>query len=201
MLLIFIMRKLILILSLALLTGCSNVLPDSGSNQITEYKLPSETFAFFEHSDFRIQYPVSYETLRQNQLSSKFSNQAIVAFVSNFKSNFFTSNLVVEKVKVAPNLSSTLFAESVIENNKKQLNTYTELDRTTATSLVNSVPVTTIMIRFTGRLELSNDLVEYVQVYLTDGTNGYIATASYDPNDPNLEADKLIDSLKTFILK
>jgi len=195
------MKKLLFVPLMLILIGCSKVIPESNTNNITEFILPSDQFAFFEHTDFRIQYPVSFETLKQNQLETKFSNDAQVAFVSNLKSAFFTSNIVVEKIKVAPNLTSTLFAESIIENNKKQLNTYTELDRKTVTSFVNGSPVTTILIRFTARLELSSDLVEYVQTYLTDGTNGYVATAAYDPVDPNLEAEKLIDSLKTFILK
>ena len=188
-------------MSCLLLIGCG--LSPSGSLDTTSTFttiLPSDQFAFFEHKEFRIQYPVSFETLKQNQLESKFSNKALVAFLSNQKSEFFTSNIIIEEVDLGSNVSSEVFAESIIENNKKQLNTYQELDRKITSALVSNIPTTTILIRFNGRLELSSDLVEYVQVYLTKENKGYIATSAYDPQDPFLEADKLIDSLKTFQL-
>ncbi len=201
MLLILYMKKIVLCMMFALVvSGCSKVLPKSTEQTVQEVILPSEQYSFFEHAEFRIQYPVSFEILKQNQLKNKFSNQAMVAFLSNQKSDFFTSNIVVEKVDLTNNIASEVFAESIIENNKKQLQTYRELDRKLITSIVNSQAVTTTMIRFEGRLQLTNDLVEYVQVYLTNSNSGYIATASYDPLDSNLEAEKLIDSLKTFIL-
>lgn len=195
-------RFTILIMSCFLLIGCG--LSPSGNLEttttFTPTILPTDQYSFFEHKEFRIQYPVSFETLKQNQLASKFSNDALVAFLSNQKSDFFTSNIIVERVDLGAAVSSELFAESIIENNKKQLNTYQELDRKITSSLVLNSPVTTILIRFNGRLDLSSDLVEYVQVYLTNEDKGYIATAAYDPQDPFLEADKLIDSLKTFQL-
>lgn len=195
------MKKFILSLFLFALCGCGfSPKADLTTTQISPVILPTEQFSFFEHTEFRIQYPVSFEILKQNQLESKFSNKALVAFLSNQKSEFFTSNIIIEEVDLAGLIASETFAESIIENNKKQLNTYQELDRKITSAFVNKAPVTTILIRFNGRLDLSSDLVEYVQVYLTKENKGYIATAAYDPQDPFLEADKLIDSLKTFQL-
>ena len=195
-------RFTILLMSCFLLFGCG-LSPSGNLDSTTSYTptiLSSDQYSFFEHKEFRIQYPVSFETLKQNQLENKFSNKALVAFLSNQKSEFFTSNIIIEEVSLGTTVSSELFAESIIENNKKQLNTYQELDRKITSSLVAGSPTTTIMIRFNGRLDLSSDLVEYVQVYLTKENKGYIATSAYDPQDPFLEADKLIDSLKTFQL-
>ena len=89
----------ILLMSCFLIFGCG-FSPSGDLDSATTYTptiLPSDQYSFFEHKEFRIHFPVSFETLKQNQLENKFSNKALVAFLSNQKSEFFTSNIIMRK--------------------------------------------------------------------------------------------------------
>lgn len=163
--------------------------------------LPTENYSYFETSEFSIQYPLGWTTLTKSQISEQFKDNIEVAFTSNFKDPFFTPTITVEKVALDTALSVTAFADAMIKQNQGMLINFTEIERQSVSTLVTGQTVLATLIRFSGKEKLQDDTLEYLQIYLNNGTTGFIATAAYDPNDENNQADKVVDALRTLKLK
>ena len=93
------------------------------------------------------------------------------------------------------------FAESLIASNEKRVINFTEVERMNETITVGGVTSDTILLRFTGKENLADETLEFLQVYGVKGTNGYVVTGAYDPNDQDNEATKIVQSLQTFKIK
>jgi hypothetical protein len=182
--------------SVLILTGCSG---SSESDQVG-LVLPEENYKFYKSTDLQMQYPMNWKVMTKAEIGTKFKESFEVAFVSNFKDPFFTPTVTVEKVLLESELTSEAFADSVINQNKESLVNYAEIERQTVSTLVGNEPTLTTLVRFSGKEKIQDDLVEYVQIFLTKGEIGFVGTAAFDPTDENSEFDKMVDTLRTIKL-
>lgn len=189
---------IITVLSFSLM-GCS-----SGSTDTEDsigLVLPESNYKIYASPELQIQYPINWNVLSKSDVNSKFKENIEVAFISNFKDLFFTPVITIEKVKVAASTSSESLADSIVARNSNSLIDYALLERQNVSTLVGGQTVLTSIVKFKGKEKLSDDTLEYLQMFLVAGETGYIATGAYDPTDNKAEVEKMIDSLRTFRLK
>ena len=159
--------------------------------------LPEENYKFYKNTDLQVQYPMNWKVMTKTEINSEYKENFEVAFVSNFKDPFFTPTITFEKTLLKSAITSEQFAESIINQNKVSLVNYAEVERQTVSTLVSGEPVLTTLIKFTGKEKIQDDLIEYIQIFLTKGEVGFIGTAAFDPTDENSEFEKMVNTLRS----
>jgi hypothetical protein len=183
--------------SFLILAGCSG---SSSAPETIGLTLPAANYSNYATADFRIQYPIDWEVLSQQEISSKFRQRLEVAFLSNFKDLFFTPVITVEKVALTENINSMEFADQNISKNASTLIDYILVDRQPVTLERKGSPVLTEIVKFRGKERIQNDILEYIQIFAVKDQSGFIVTGAYDPTANRTEEDKIVNSLKTLKL-
>lgn len=186
-----------LIGSTLVLSGCFG----GGSSETSTESLSTENFATFDNKVVAMQYPVNWKLKTGDQIDSDMRDSLIAVMTSNFKDPFFTPVITIEQVAVSEGVGSVDFAESTIKSNSLRLIGYEELERKDITTYKGGVAVNTKLVRFRGKEKLDDQVLEFLQVFLTQDGIGYTVTGAYDPNDEDSEASKIVQSLNTFSLK
>lgn len=193
-------KKILLVatVSIMFLAGCGG----SGSSQADTIglTLPAANYTTFTASEFRIQYPIDWEVLSQQEISSRFRQRLEVAFLSNFRDLFFTPVITVEKVELTESMNSMQFADQNIARNASTLIDYVLVDRQPVTLERQGAPVLTEIVKFRGKQRIQDDVLEFIQIYAVQGADGLIVTGAYDPTSDRTQEDKIVNSLKTLKL-
>jgi len=182
------------------LAGCGGGTTVTDQSQVS-LVLPGENFESFETEFFFMQYPRDWEIKDNSQVVSQFKDTVQAVFVSNFKDPFFTPVISVEAIKNVDGLGNPEFAEAFIKQNENSLISYREIERKSVPLNVGDLGVNSYLIRFQGKEKLSDDILEYLQVYLVKNEWGYVVTAAFDPNSEGFEVDKMVQALQTVRLK
>ena len=179
-------------LSLIALAGCFGF---GGNDEVVVQDLPVDQYALHESGAYRINYPIGWQV--RTDFSGDIERATEVAFVSNVKEVFFTPVVTVASQPVGSEVTSRDFALNIIEQNKQILVAYNELERTE----VATVDGEGVLVRFTGKTEAADSPVEYLQTYHVSADRGYVITGAHDPNGDPLLFERLVDSVRSFVLR
>lgn len=193
-------RNIILLLTVftIFLTGCGG--SGGSSSESIGLTLPEANYTTFNTTDFRIQYPIDWQVLSQQDISSRFRQRLEVAFMSNFKDLFFTPVITVERVSLSEAMNSMEFADQNIAQNSSTLIDYILIDRQPVTLERRGSPILTEIVKFRGKQRIQDDVLEFIQIYAVRDSSGFIVTGAYDPASNRTDEDKIVNSLKTLKL-
>jgi len=163
--------------------------------------LPAESYKTFETEHFAMQYPRDWDVKNNAQVANQFKETVQAVLISNFKDPFFTPVITIEALKNAEGLGNPEFAEAFIKKNESGLISYVEIERKSIPLNVGDAAINSYLIRFKGKEKLSDDVLEFLQVYLAGGEWGYVITGAFDPNSEGLEIDKMVQALQTVRMK
>ena len=177
------MKKLIVILSL-FLVACSSSNDNSNVGQAIQGN--------FETSNFTIYVPESWEILDQSTFTSNVPQEIMAAFRSNERSDIFTTVVNVAETPLPADINTVEFARSSLQKIKSGLTGYQEISRTEGDKTT---------IRFKGKRNASDSMLEHIVIYQVKDGLGYSVTASFLELEDESIVNTAIEMLESFSLK
>ncbi len=192
------MRKLLasLLLATISLSACG------GSEETTEGETTEsdENFYFtYETADFTMEVPDQWEII--DSFTSEYPDDLRTAFKNNVQNSVFTANVTVMRTENTESETSYDFAQRMLADHKASLINYELLSQEVITLEVDGAASKTSLSKFEGKNESSGTLLNYMQVTLTNGSEAWIATASYRGGEDEFTIEELETMLKSFTLK
>ncbi|MEK7673047.1 MAG: hypothetical protein AAB373_04130 [Patescibacteria group bacterium] len=196
------MKKTLFCLITALsltITGCWGG-DDEVSPGSTEQETPGKVT--YTNDDFSMQIPTDWEVIASDSFTSTVPAQTVVGFRNNIKNDVFTANVNIAKADISEQagLDSQNYAKSVVAKAKKSLVNYQQISLEDYKISVNDTAVETFIAEFEGKKRASDPVVHFKQIYVVNGSTGYIITGAYLPTDNEDVAVNIEAMLKSFAL-
>ncbi|MBU1019384.1 MAG: hypothetical protein ABII07_04005 [Patescibacteria group bacterium] len=170
------MKKLLLLplLLLLLLTGClGNVTPEENTDNPLYYKYSGATYS--------IEVPNDWEVI--SQFTSDYPSNTLVAFKNNLKDQDFIANVNIVANTLGKGLGNGDYAIEMLKYHEGTLIDYKLLEQQEVEVIVAGQSIPTYLNYFEGRNSVSSDLLRFLQVYVVSENFGYIATATFLPDE------------------
>jgi len=186
------MKKLIALIALLIaFSGCGNEnnTPEQGEN-------PS--YYVYSTTSFSIDVPNDWEVI--SQFTSDYPTNTLIAFRNNIKEQDFIANVNV----VGNDVGDTNNGDYAIEMLKKHSETlidYKLLEQKEIEIFIGGQLTPAYRNYFEGRNSPDTDIIKFIQVYAVKDGIGYIATASFLPNEDEFVIDTCVDMVESLEIK
>jgi len=177
---------LIIMLFAGFLTGC-------GGGKSTTI----QTLTPYEGGDFTINIDPSWKIINQSDFYSEIPKETLVAFTTPEAYNGFYINVNVIKEDLKQGISSIDYGRANINLSAQNLTDYQKIQEVTLE--VGGQPA--LLHIFQARLNPTEKLIKFVQLYATKGNFGYIVSGGMLPDTPKPIRDLVGATVTSFNLR
>ncbi|PKL36928.1 hypothetical protein CVV38_03510 [Candidatus Peregrinibacteria bacterium HGW-Peregrinibacteria-1] len=174
---------------LTILTGCS------GGGVVS---LPTESYV---SSIFSIDKPLEWDVLEGGDFTSNVPLQALVSFKDNVGHELFVANVSVLAEAVGEGFIQADYTNSQRAKNKESLLGYQELSVSALEIDQGKSTVEADLVRFQGKREVKDPLVEFEQLTVVSGGVAYMVLGAYIPADNVSKVATVREMVRSFVLR
>lgn len=189
------MKKLLNIaLTITLITifsGCTN-----GENTTGQGSNPS--YYIYSTNSFSIEVPNDWEVI--SQFTSDYPTNTLVAFRNNIKEQDFLANVNIVGNNIEE-ISNGNYAIEILQKHSETLLDYKLLEQKEIEIFISGQLTPAYRNYFEGRNSLDTDILKFIQVYAVKDNIGYIATASFLPNEDEFVINTCVNIVESLEIK
>ncbi len=178
---------LLIIVFVGVLSGCG-----SGESNATTQNLKA-----YDSLDFSINIDPTWKIINESDFYSEIPQETVVAFTTPEAYNGFFINVNIVKEDLKQNVSSVDYGRANINLSAQNLTDYQKLQEVQMDLGGESA----LLHIFQARLNPSEKLIKFVQIYATKGNYGYIVSGGMLPDTPKQIRDLVGATVTSFRLK
>lgn len=182
-----IIATLIVIISAGFLSGCGG-----GGQAVTTSSLKP-----YEGDTFTINVDPSWKVINQSDFYSEIPKETAVAFTAPEAYNGFYINVNVVKEDLKQAISSIDYGRANMNLSAQSLTDYQKIQE----AQIDMKGAPALLHIFQARLNPSEKLIKFVQLYATKGNYGYIVSGGMLPDTPQATRDTVGAMVTSFQLK
>lgn len=192
------MRKLALLMIGTLLfsTACFGGGEENTGGEVVDTDEPY--FFMYRTAEFEMEVPDTWD--RINSFTSEYPEEVRIAFRNNVKDGDFVANVNVLREDNPKNLTTADFAQKKLASHAETLLNYQLLSQEELTLNIGNNSSASLLNTFQGKHTSSGQTLEYMQVYLASGDQGWTITAAYTPNEDPFVIERMRRMLTSFTL-
>ncbi|HAU39369.1 MAG: hypothetical protein UV80_C0014G0005 [Candidatus Peregrinibacteria bacterium GW2011_GWF2_43_17] len=186
------MKKILALVALLIaFSGCSNeeTTPEQGTNP---------TYYVYSTNSFSLEVPNDWEVI--SQFTSDYPTNTLVAFRNNIKEQDFLANVNIVGNTVGE-ISNGDYAIEMLKKHSETLIDYTLLEQKEVEIFVGGQLTPAYRNYFEGRNSPDTNTLKFIQVYAVKDGIGYIATASFLPNEDTFVTDTCVNMVESLEIK
>lgn len=189
------MKKLIIsvLMGILLLSGCT--ISSDGNTTTSDnpiyYSYGNDTYGVNVANDWEV----------ITEFTSNYPQNTIAAFRNNVKNDQFIANVNIVANTIEEGLSNGDYALEMLQSHSESLIDYKLLEKKEINIIVEGQVSPTYMATFQGRNNIDSDLLQFAQVYGANNGFGYIATATYLPDEDQFAVETAIHMIESLELK
>ncbi len=186
------MKKLFALIALLIaFSGCTSgeIAPDQGTNP---------TYYVYSTNAFSLEVPNDWEVI--SQFTSDYPTNTLVAFRNNIKEQDFLANINIIGNNVGE-ISNGDYAIEMLNKHSETLIDYQLLEQKEIEIFVEGQLTPAYRNYFEGRNSTDTDILRFIQVYAVKDSIGYIATASFLPNEDEFVIDTCASMVESLEIK
>ena len=176
---------LVIMLFAGFLAGCGG---DEGS---------AHNLQVYDGGEFTINIDPTWKIINQSDFYSEIPKETVVAFTTPEAYNGFFINVNIVKEDLKQNISSVDYGRANINLSAQNLTDYQKIQETQID--VSGMPAPLHI--FQARLNPTEKLIKFVQLYATKGNYGYIVSGGMLPDTPKPIRDLVGATVTSFNLK
>lgn len=186
------------VLSLLTLSGCINL---GGGSTAGTANTASTTTQTYDTSEFTITIPQGWEIIEKKDFTSEVPQETQVVFRNNVKNENFTANVNIVKNILQQPVSTTDYANMVLNREKTGLYNYTESRKDSTKISIGGTDTDTFFVLFEAKKSASDNVVRYLQTYAVKADSAYIVTGAVSPQENAAMIATVESTVKSFKLK
>lgn len=172
-----------------------------GTSSTTQYDINTIDYTAYSNANFSILYPNDWEIIERGNFPSSVSNDVIVVFKNNIKSEIFTANLSLAIGISDQKINTKDFALNTLEKAKVNLIDFVELNQSEDSVKSGTTELPAYVAQFSGKKQNSSPKIIFTQLYVAKDKVIYTLTAAYQTNEDESIVKKVNDMLNSFSLK
>ncbi len=185
---------------LTLLTTLSILLTMSGCSEGTSEDVAENPLYYtYSASSFELEVPNDWETI--SQFTSDYPHNTLVAFRNNLKDQDFIANVNIVANTVDKGMNNGDYGIEMLQTHSEDLIDYRLIEKQEIEIVINGEATPTYLNYFEGRNSIDTDLLRFVQVYGINNQIGYIATATFLPDEDEFIIENCVHMAKSLTLK
>ncbi|MFA6528790.1 MAG: hypothetical protein WCT46_04595 [Candidatus Gracilibacteria bacterium] len=187
------MKKLIItfLVGILLVSGCTSSTSGTTSENPVYYSYGNDTYGIDVANDWEV----------ITNFTSNYPQNTIAAFRNNIKNDKFIANVNIVANTVEEGLSNGDYALEMLQSHSESLIDYKLLEKTEINITVGGQVSPTYMTVFQGRNKIDGDLIKFAQVYGVNNGLGYIATATFLPDEDQFVVETCVHMIESLKLK
>ena len=182
-----ILSAVIVIIFAVLLTSCG------GSNQTA----PTSSLKPYDGGEFTINIDPSWKIINQSDFYSEIPKETVVAFTAPEAYNGFFINVNIVKEDLKQATSSIDYGRANMNLSAQNLTDYQKVQE----AQIDMKGTPALLHIFQARLQPTEKLIKFVQLYATKGNYGYIVSGGMLPDTPQATRDLVGAMVTSFLLK
>lgn len=188
------MKKILIsfLTGLLLISGCGNSDGDATTSE-------NPIYYSYGNDTYEIDVANDWEVI--TEFTSNYPQNTIAAFRNNIKNDEFIANINIVANTVEEGLSNGDYALEILQSHSESLIDYKLIEKKEIDITVGEQLSPTYMITFQGRNKIDGDLLQFTQVYGVNNGLGYIATATYLPNEDQFVIETAVYMVGSLQLK
>jgi hypothetical protein len=181
------LAAILTIVFVGLLSGCGG----DGSQASTQ------NLKLYDSMDFSINIDPTWKIINESDFYSEIPKETVVAFTTPEAYNGFFINVNIVKEDLKQNISSVDYGRANINLSAQNLTDYQKVQEVKMD--ISGKPA--LLHIFQARLNPSEKLIKFVQIYATKGNYGYIVSGGMLPDTPKQTRDLVGATVTSFRLK
>lgn len=176
-----------IVFGVAVLAGCGTAEKETGGSGLQAY----------DGGEYILDIDPAWRVLTPSDFYAEIPKETLVAFTAPETANGFFTNVNVVREDLGQEAASLDYARANINLSAQNLTDYKKIQE--AKTAIGESP--TLVHIFEARLNPSEKLIRFVQLYATQGRYGYIVTGGMFPDTPKETRDKVGSMVTSFRLK
>lgn len=162
--------------------------PDNGSNQSSTY----------QNSQFAFSFPSPWDVIEPKDFTSDIPRETQVVVRNNIKNDTFTANVNVVRNDLQVSKTSMDYAKEILNRQRTGLLDYRETKREIVQVSVGSQAQETYYTEFEARLNTTDPVLKFAQIYAVKDRAGYIIMGAYSLQENTAIVDQIVASVQSF---
>ncbi|MBN2086823.1 hypothetical protein JW758_00595 [Candidatus Peregrinibacteria bacterium] len=186
-----IIKKTLAVVAIIMLTvilnGCGSTSTNTTANNLQLY----------EGGEFTINIDPSWKVINKSDFYAEIPQETVVAFTTPESYDGFFINVNVVKETLQQEIAAIDYARANINLSAQNLTDYEKIQE----AKIDLGGIPTMVHIFQARLNPTEKLIRFVQLYATKGNNGYIVTGGMLPSTPKELRDQVGAVVTSFMLR
>ena len=177
------------------LSGCFG--GDGGSGTVPAGENSGKT-SNYQSSQFSLTFPSGWDVIESKDFTSEIPRETQVLIRNNIKNDTFTANINVVRNDLQTGQSSLDYAKEVLNRQRTGLLDYKETRREIISVPVGGQGQETYYTEFEARLNATDPVLKFAQIYAASGNSGYIVMGAWSPLESSAVVEQVINTVKSF---